>query len=72
MRVPTPSHPATWVTVADLVPGDLVVMRTRTLRVITKPVTGLIPAGKGRTQVMVDGVTHYPHASATAPVLVLR
>lgn len=72
MRVPTAQHPATWLTVADLVPGDLVVSRTQDLRVITRPVTGLVPVRGRRTQVLVGDRVYYPRATASTPVLVLR
>lgn len=66
---PTTTHPATWLRVGDLVLGDVVVTRADGT---TAPVTGLTPAGKGRTRVAVGDRVHYPHATTSTPVLVLR
>lgn len=70
LPVPTREHPAKWLTVTDLVLGDVVVTHRRGK--LTGRVTALVPQRGKRTRVVVDGVTYYPHALGDGPVLVLR
>lgn len=66
---PTRENPACWLTVSDLVVGDVVVTRADGT---TARVTGLVPVRGRRTQVLVSDRVYYPKATASTPVLVLR
>ena len=67
--MPSPDHPAEWLTAGDLVVGDTVI--TGGTKCV---VTGIIARHDGRYAVMVQGSDRplYPHAKHSQPVLVWR